>query len=300
MTTGVIFNLQRYSIHDGPGIRTVVFLKGCSLRCWWCHNPESQILASELIFSEQSCLGCGRCVENCLKGAISFQKGKVVIDRQMCILCERCSKSCPTNALEMIGRKMTVEQVMTEIRKDLIFYDQSGGGVTFSGGEPFFQFEYLDQLLDCCNREEIHTVIDTAGWISEDKLLHLAPKVNLFLYDLKLMNKEKHEKYTGVSNDLILNNLQKLAQLTDQIFIRIPIIPGINDDLKNMQKTAKFLSKLKIEQVYLLPYHNIGIDKYKKSKINYNLGDVRSPSAEKMCELSEVLQTKGLQVKIGG
>lgn len=300
MTTGVIFNLQRYSIHDGPGIRTVVFLKGCSLRCWWCHNPESQLLASELIFSEQRCLGCGRCGENCLQGAISFQEGKVVINRQMCVLCERCSKSCPTNALEMIGRKMTVEQVMTEIRKDLIFYDQSGGGVTFSGGEPFFQFEYLDQLLDCCNREEIHTVVDTAGWISEERLLQIAPKIDLFLFDLKLMNSKKHEKYIGVSNELILSNLKKLTEKKYRVFVRIPIIPGINDDRENLQKTGEFLAKIKIEQVYLLPYHNIGVGKYKKRKINYQLQDVQSPSAEKMQDLADILEKAGLQITIGG
>lgn len=284
MDTGTIFNIQRYSVHDGPGIRTTVFFKGCPLRCWWCHNPESQSHTREIMFSMERCIGCGSCTRNCLHGAIGVKDGKAIIDREDCLFpneCDQCFQSCPTNAIELIGRKIGINEVMKEIQKDLIFYDQSGGGVTFSGGEPLSQLEFLSNLLDSCKREGIHTVVDTSGYISWEKLSHIAPKVDLFLYDIKLINNDKHKKYTGVCNNLILENLIKLSKGNNKIFVRIPIIPGINDDEKNIIETGEFLSKLNIAQVNLLPYHNIGLNKYKKLRVSCELLEVNSPSEEK-------------------
>jgi len=263
MTTGIVFNIQRYSIHDGPGIRTTVFLKGCPLNCWWCQNPESQLSELEMIF--------GKCIEK-----------------------------CPALAREMIGEKLTTEEVIKEVEKDLVFYKESGGGVTFSGGEPLGQTEFLEELLNVCREKKIHTTVDTSGYISWEILNKISPKVDLFLYDLKLMDNERHKKYTGVSNEIILGNLEKLSSVHNNIFIRFPVIPGINDDYQNIKKTGEFLSSLKIAQVNLLPYHYIGMDKYKRVGRTYKLVDIQSPSEEKLSEISAILKKFNLNVKLRG
>ncbi|MCK4257488.1 MAG: glycyl-radical enzyme activating protein [Halanaerobiales bacterium] len=300
MKKGSIFNIQRYSVHDGPGIRTTIFLKGCPLSCWWCHNPESQSSKLERVFRQEQCIGCGTCIKICANKAIVLIDGKASINDASCSLCGECVHFCPVNAVEMMGKIVTVEDVMKEIKKDVIFFDESGGGVTFSGGEPLVQNEFLYDLLDRCKQEEIHTTVDTSGYISWEKLNQIASRTDLFLYDIKLMDNEKHKKYIGVSNVLILENLKKLSESDKKIFARIPAIPGINDDDENIIKTGEFLSKLKIDQVNLLPYHNIGIDKYKKLGMTYKVQNVKVPSDEKMNQLSEILKRMGLNVKIGG
>ena len=300
MIKGIIFNIQRYSIQDGPGIRTTVFLKGCPLSCWWCHNPEGLQDGQEIIFWENRCLSCGQCFKHCPSGAIQMKDGKPVTDKTKCILCGRCVEVCPAQAREILGKKMTVGEVIKEIEKDLIFYEESGGGVTFSGGEPLKQSEFLESLLDGCQEKKIHTAVDTSGYISWETLDKISSKVDLFLYDLKIMDSKKHKKYTRVSNEIILENLKKLSSVHHNIFVRFPVIPGINDDYQNIKESGEFLSSLKIAQVNLLPYHYIGIDKYRILGRTYKLADTQSLSEEKLSEISAILRKFNLNVKMGG
>ena len=300
VTTGVIFNIQRYSIHDGPGIRTTVFLKGCPLNCWWCQNPESQLSGQEMVFWEDRCIGCGACSLNCPSSAIQMKNKKPVTDKNKCNLCGECSRTCPAQAREMIGKKLTTEEVIKDAEKDLVFYEESGGGVTFSGGEPLGQSEFLESLLICCQKERIHTAVDTSGYISWEILSKISSKVDLFLYDLKIMDSERHKKYTGVYNEIILENLKKLSSIHNTIFVRFPVIPGINDDYQNIKKTGEFLSSLKIAKVNLLPYHYIGVDKYRRLGRTYKLATTQPPSEEKLSEISEILKKFNLNVKLRG
>jgi len=300
VNTGVIFNIQRYSIHDGPGIRTTVFLKGCPLNCWWCQNPESQLSGQEMIFWEDRCISCGACSTICPSGAIQIKNGIPVTEKEECILCGKCIEKCPALAREMIGKKVTAEEVIKEIEKDMVFYEESDGGATFSGGEPLVQSEFLEGLLNGCREKKIHTAVDTSGYISWEILNKISPKVDLFLYDLKLVDNKRHKKYSGVSNEIILENLKKLSSVHHNIFVRFPVIPGINDDDQNIKETGEFLSSLKIAQVNLLPYHYIGIDKYKKLGRTYHLAATQPPLEEKLSEISEILKKFNLNVKLRG
>ena len=300
LTTGIIFNIQRYSIHDGPGIRTTVFLKGCPLNCWWCQNPESQLSGQEIVFWEDRCIGCGACSTICPSGAIQIKNGIPVTEKEKCILCGKCIEKCPALAREMIGEKLTTEEVIKEIEKDLIFYEESGGGVTFSGGEPLEQSEFLEGLLNGCREKKIHTAVDTSGYISWGILNKIHSKVDLFLYDLKIMDKKRHKKYTGVSNEIILENLEKLSSVHNNIFVRFPVIPDINDDYQNIRKIGEFLSSLEITQVNLLSYHYIGIDKYRRLGRTYELVNTQPPSEEKLSKVSAILRKFNLDVKLRG
>jgi pyruvate formate lyase activating enzyme len=297
---GVIFNIQRYSTHDGPGIRTTVFLKGCPLNCLWCHNPESQAPGIEMMYWEKRCIRCMSCVEKCPQGALRREDDSIVYLKHKCILCGICTSICPTKAREVAGKEVTSDLVMKEILKDSIFYDESQGGVTFSGGEPIMQEEFLCELLDRCKDEYIHTVLDTSGFTHWDVLERLVSKVDLFLYDIKIMNSEKHREYTGVPNEIILENLRKLSDRHCRIFVRIPILPGINDDAENLRAMAAYLTDLNIEQVNILPYHDMAIDKYNRLSRQYLMGDIRKPDEESMAKIQYSLSKYGLNVKIGG
>ncbi len=296
VSTGTVFNIQRYSIHDGPGIRTTIFLKGCPLNCWWCQNPESQLTEQETVFREDRCIGCGACSTICPSHVIQIKNGLPVTEKEKCILCGKCIEKCPALAREMIGKKLTTEEVIKEIEKDLVFYEESGGGATFSGGEPLKQSEFLESLLNGCREKKIHTAVDTSGYISWEILNKINSKVDLFLYDLKIMDNERHKKYTGVSNESILENLKKLSSIHNNIFIRFPVIPGINDDYQNIRETGEFLSSLKIAQVNLLPYHYIGVDKYRRLGRTYKLATTQPPSEEKLSEVSAILRKFNLNV----
>ncbi|MFD3158532.1 trans-4-hydroxy-L-proline dehydratase activase [Haloimpatiens sp. FM7330] len=300
MMRGTIINIQKYSIHDGPGIRTTVFFKGCPLNCWWCHNPESQNKSKELMYWKDKCTVCGMCVKKCSQAAIELKDGLLINDREKCIACGKCVDFCSNNAREIVGKEVSVREVIKEVEKDIIFYEESGGGVTFSGGEPMFQYEFLNELIDICKTKGIHTAVDTTGFTSWDKLKEIASKADLFLYDLKTMDSKKHKKYTGVDNEIILNNLKKLSIIHNNIYVRIPIIPGINDDEDNLKRSAEFLGQLRIKKVNLLPYHKYGMDKYERLKKSYKLIDKEEPSDEIMSEISEYFVKSGLNVKIGG
>ncbi len=244
MTQGLVFDIKKYSIHDGPGIRTTVFFKGCPLSCWWCHNPESQSSQREVILHDNRCIRCGACVDACPHHAIAWIDGEPITDRAVCERCGTCLGECYSEARQIVGREMTVEQVMAEIAPDTAFYDESHGGVTFSGGEPLLQRDFLLALLQACQARELHTAVDTSGFASWDTVDQIRPFTDLFLYDLKLIDDERHREFTGVTNQPILRNLQDLSALGHSIVIRIPIVPGLNDDDESIRQMADFIAAL--------------------------------------------------------
>lgn len=300
MKHGLIFDVKKYAIHDGPGIRTTVFFKGCPLHCWWCHNPEGQNPKPELVYRKSRCTICGECTEECPRQAIALQTSHIAINRNKCVTCIACSRACPSDALSIVGREANVTEIMEEIGRDRVFYDESEGGVTFSGGEPLMQPEFLNALLTECRERGIHTTIDTCGHAPAETIRQISGKADLFLYDLKTMDAKKHAKFTGASNMKILGNLTELAQ-HNSIVISFPIMPGINDDDKNITETARLASSLpNIIQVNLLPYHRAGIDKYKSLGKLYRLNRIQPPSDKKVKAIKEKMEAHGLKIGIGG
>lgn len=300
MISATTINIQKFSVHDGPGIRTTVFLKGCPLECWWCHNPESQSLSHEILYFEERCTKCGICIKRCEGKALELKDNYLTINRGKCNLCGKCADFCPKNAREYVGRNFTVKELMKEIIKDEAFYEESNGGVTFSGGEPLMHADFLKEVLEGCKIRGIHTALDTCGHASWESFEKILGKVDLFLYDIKIMNNEKHKKYVGVENKLILENLKKLSDRNCNIFIRMPIIAGINDDDDHITEAICYLSNLNIIQVNLLPYHKMGMDKYKRLNMEYKLLGMEKPLEEKMGEIAEKFRKAGIKVKIGG
>lgn len=301
LITGTIFDVKKFSIHDGPGIRTTVFFKGCPLSCQWCHNPEGQEPEPELMFRASRCLRCGACVSVCTEGAISIDGDDTVTDSEQCTLCGACVEVCYAEARESVGRQVTVPEVMAEIERDIVFYDESGGGVTFSGGEPLLQGDFLLALLLACKEQEIHTALDTCGYSSWETLNSIREHVDVFLYDLKLMDDGNHRRFTGVSNELCLSNLEALSREGQNIVLRLPIIPGINDDDANIHETAAFASTLSsLNRVDLLPYHHTAIQKYNRLDKHYGLPETRRPSEQRIADIAQTLKGFRLQVQIGG
>jgi len=292
---------MKYSVHDGPGIRTTVFLKGCPLSCHWCHNPESQLPGPRVMFYPERCIGCGDCAGVCPNGALLPLAGAgenhPAAGLDNCTGCGRCAAVCHAGAREMAGREMTAAEVVREIERDVVFYDQSGGGVTFSGGEPLMQPDFLMALLAGCRDREIHTAVDTCGFAPREQLLEISKLTDLFLYDLKMMNDRRHRQYTGVSNRVILDNLLELAFCHDNIVIRIPVIPGVNDDDDNINETGRFISTLPgVRSVHLLPYHRAGAEKYRRLGQTYTLPDLRPPDNEKIKTIADRLYSTGVRL----
>jgi pyruvate formate lyase activating enzyme len=300
MENGVVFKIQKFSIHDGPGIRTTVFLKGCPLKCWWCHNPEGLEPSGVIVYHGNRCLNCGNCSAKCPSNALQIEDNRLLIDKSLCSKCYKCIEICPANALELIGKTMSTEQIIDVVSKDIIFYDESGGGVTFSGGEPLMQYEFLIETLKNCKKLGINTAVDTSGYTAWVRLKAVSNYTDLFLYDLKFMDEEKHKKYTGVSNKIILNNLELLSKTYSNICIRVPVIPGINDNTDNLNNIGLFLKKIKIKDVNILPYHSIGSHKYKSLDVMYNLEELRIPSASEMQNIADLFNNYGIRTKIGG
>lgn len=270
--TGVIFNTQKFSIHDGSGIRTLIFMKGCPLRCVWCSNPESQKPEPEITDVRTNCIGCGDCVPACPKNAVNPKTFE--IDRSLCGVCGLCAKSCYAQAKKMTGRVVTIEEMVETAVKDQVIYRNSGGGVTVGGGEPLVQPDFVCELLKELRVRNIHTAIETCGfgsWTEAEKVFRQADQI---LFDLKSMDDKKHREYTGVSSETILHNAEKAAASGGSVLFRIPVIPDINDG-DNIRKTGEFVRRLQDEnskvQLELLPYHNFGKDKYKWLGRDYEL-----------------------------
>ena len=273
----MLFDIERNSFVDGPGIRTTVFFKGCNLRCAWCHNPESQLRSPQMMFYKDKCIGCGKCTQVCPTP-------------EQCTLCGKCVLFCPVNARKIAGKQYTTQEILAEVLKDKPYYANSGGGVTFSGGECMLQIDVLTELLKSCKAEGVHTAVDTAGHIPFSHFEKTLPYTDLFLYDIKLLDNEDHKKYVGVGNELILENLQKLLLANANVWIRIPVIQDINDSIPQMEEIKALLSSYpppaKIE---LLPYHAMGENKYRA--IEKDASHFHAPSPERLEQLKTVFST---------
>lgn len=300
--TATIFDIKRYSINDGPGIRVTIFFKGCPLRCQWCHNPESFSARIEKMYNASKCIGAQACIEICPYEALTLTRDGIITDAEKCTLCGKCADVCPTKAIEMTGYQETVENMMVEIEKERIIIDQSGGGVTFSGGEPMQHYAFLIKLLDACGKSGFHRTVDTTGYTETSKVLEVAKRTELFLYDLKHMDPVQHKKYTGVSNELILSNLQELAKTGAEINIRIPFVGGVNTDEDNVTRSAEFIAALAGEKkvVNILAYHNIAGNKYKKLGKDADQGELREPTKEEMSRATTIFSKYGLETILGG
>jgi pyruvate formate lyase activating enzyme len=291
---GRIFDVQRYSLHDGPGIRTTVFLKGCPLECAWCHNPESQSFAPEVLLTRSRCLSCGTCATVCPHGAPPPGS-------PLCTACGACVEACPAGARQLAGREATVGDVMREVLRDRVFYDDSGGGVTFSGGEPLAQPDFLAALLDACRAAEIHTVVDTCGFAPRERLLALVPRVDLFLFDVKLVDDARHRALTGVPSAPILANLRALAEAGAAVWIRVPIVPGLTDGEADLSAAADLVARLPgSHRVSLLPYHRTGEGKARRLGRERPDLTMEPPSPERLDEAAALFRARGIPTRIGG
>jgi pyruvate formate lyase activating enzyme len=302
MPQSLIFDIKRYAINDGPGIRVVVFFKGCNLHCAWCHNPESISAKVEKMYAPAKCIKCGSCVEVCPENAITLTSEGIITDPDLCTLCGKCAEVCPTKAIEMSGKALTESEIMNIIEKERIFFDQSGGGVTFSGGEPLTHTKMLIRLLDECGRRGIHRAVDTAGNVSTDTILEVAKRTDLFLYDIKMMDSDLHREWINSGNEMILHNLKALAEAGKHIIIRIPLIGGINDTEKNIDHTAKFISELAGEKklVHLLPYHAIAENKYMKLGKSDVFEKLKEPDKETIERAIAKFGEYGILASVGG
>ena len=273
-----IINITRFCTDDGPGIRTTVFLKGCPLRCAWCHNPESQHAHPEIMFDKKACTHCGLCVSVCSVGAHSILMGQHTFDPTLCIQCGRCAEICPSKALELSGKQMSTTEVFEEVEKDSIFYGISGGGITISGGEPFMHPEFTAELLHHCKKAGIHTAIETSGFASKDSLAQILPHCDLVLFDIKETDSEKHLLYTGVPMDPIINNLHYLDELGIETILRAPIIPGWNDREEHLSALRNIRdSLLHCRGLQIMPYHSMGAYKYEKLQRPYQCANISDP-----------------------
>lgn len=298
----LIFDIKRYSINDGPGIRITVFLKGCPLSCKWCHNPESQVPEMQKLYTNNKCIGCGECLPVCPVNALTLTEGGIITDHELCTTCGMCAEACPAKAIEMSGKDMSVDELMEVIQRETVFFDHSEGGVTFSGGEPLLYPEFLTELLNACGDEEIHRTVDTTGLASTATVLEVAKRADLFLFDLKMMDSERHMKYCGVNNVLILKNLQALAATGADIWIRIPLIKGVNADDENIEASAKFIASLEgpPRKVHLLPFHNIAVKKYEKLGHPCDLSGMEEPSEDEVKHIQAIFESHGLEAVVGG
>lgn len=297
---GIITDIQRFSLDDGPGIRTLVFLKGCPLRCPWCCNPETQGTAAELLHYAFKCIRCGSCAAACARSAV-LQPDRPFIDTERCDLCGDCAASCPSGALRMVGEAFTVAQVCEIIQKDRVFYKESGGGATFSGGEPFSQPEFLQGALDALEAGGIHTAVETCGYVEWSILERLEKNIDLLLYDLKILDANNHRRALGAPNTQIVDNLRKLAARRDRIIVRIPVIPGFTLVDDNILRIFELVASLpSIRAVHLLPYHNYGMSRYRYSARMYALENVQPPSRPQLAELAAAAERLGLECIVGG
>lgn len=298
ITEGIIFDIQRCSMHDGPGIRTTVFLKGCPLSCKWCHNPESQRLNPQLAFYEEKCIGCKACVGECMSNVHQFSENKHIVDFKKCSGCGKCSSVCGNGALKLLGERISAEKIIDIVNRDRAYYDCSGGGLTVTGGEPFYQYEFLKELVRSAKNEKIHVCVETCGFVHTEKLTELLPYIDMFLFDYKETSPELHKKYTGVDNKLILENLQYLYNKGKQIILRCPIIPSYNDNIAHLRGIHELEQKFdKLAGIEIMPYHDLG--KGKASAIG-NAYEVNTDTLDEKakCRLKQMLTSCGCGEKI--
>lgn len=301
----IVFNIQKYNMYDGPGIRTLVFFKGCALRCKWCSNPESQSRRFEVLFKKNVCVNCGACVSVCPVGIHTMTNAGAchVVDRTKdCINCGKCVHACPESALAIAGERKGISELLEVVEQDWMFYENSGGGVTVGGGEPMMQHEAVANLLLACKHKGINTAMETAGYAKPEVVSALAEVVDLFLFDIKHMNPEKHYELTGVRNEMILSNLQWLLENGYNVNIRMPLLKGYNDDDAEMHAVGKFLSahsgRKNFKGVDLLPYHKMGVSKYAQLDMEYAITDNPVLDDDDMRRMEDILKSYGLNVKV--
>jgi len=309
-SSGMIFDIQRFSVHDGPGIRTTIFLKGCPLRCFWCHNPEGIDKRPAVQFYPSRCINCGACVNACLNGAQRWQNGTRVYERERCTACGRCVETCFAEALVLSGRQLTVEQVMEEALRDRAFYVSSGGGVTLSGGEPVMQSRFARAVLERCKREGLHTAIETAGYCRWDALAALLPVTDLVMMDVKHLDPARHLAATGVSNAPILDNARRLARTDRPIVFRVPIVPSVNNTPEAIDAIASFVrSLMEVRErdnrgvgsaemrLELLQFHRLAADKYRSLGLDYGAGGINPPARDELMKLEDLARAHGVVVQ---
>ena len=303
--TGTIFNIQRFSIHDGPGIRTTVFLKGCPLHCFWCHNPEGLHKAIEIQFDSARCIGCGECVRVCRQGAQVLNEQGRIYHRELCEVCGACVETCFAEGLQMVGRDLSVEQVMAEVLLDHAFYTNSGGGVTLSGGEPLLQPDFALAVLAACQAAGIHTALETTTYCSWEILAKTLPLTDLYMVDIKHLDPEKHREATGVPNSRILANIRSLAATGKPVLFRVPVVPGVNDTPEDIGAIASFVHELSVARteghselsVELLAFHRLAEDKYTSLGLEYHAADLEPPTKDHLAALADVVRAQGVKVK---
>ncbi|MFV0502849.1 MAG: glycyl-radical enzyme activating protein [Lachnospirales bacterium] len=297
--SGTVFDIQRFSLHDGPGIRTIVFLNGCPMSCQWCSNPESQTIKPIVMYKSSDCINCGRCIKVCKVNAISTSNPSF-IDRDKCTACGECVNACPTGALVLKGHNMTVEQLIRELKKDATTFRRSGGGVTISGGEPLVQYEFASELLKACKAQGYTTAMETTGFGSDEAIETVIPYVDTVLLDIKSIDNRLHKEFIGVSNELILQNAIRISEISDTT-IRVPVVPNFNFSKKSIEDIANFACTLHgVKKIHLLPYHTFGENKYDLIGRKYFLEDIKPLKAQDLEEYKKIVENKGFQCVIGG
>ena len=301
---GLLLDIDKFASHDGPGIRTTVFLKGCPLSCVWCHSPESRLSAPELLYQSERCNGCQLCIDACPQNALSMgrlgDRNVAVLNPNLCDNCGKCVDMCYPGALKLAGKTVNVGDIVSQVAKDLPFFQSSGGGATLSGGEPARQFKFSYNFLLGCQEHGIHTAMETTGYARWDVMSALASVTDLLLYDIKFVDQNSHIRYTGVPNKLILDNLKSLAKRGHNIHVRVPCIPGLNDNPQQIEATARYVAEVGVKNIVLLPYNVAAGAKYEWIGLAYSLEGIDAQSEEYMNQLADLCRQHGLSVQVGG